>query len=549
MANNIPMNYRAWEELVVKPALAKTAERQAAFTTASGLPMPRLAAPAEPDKTYLEQLGFPGVFPFTRGVHPTMYRARRWTFRQYAGYSSADETNQRYRYLLAQGTTGLSVAFDLPTQLGYDSDHIMSVGEVGRVGVAIDSLADMERLFAGIPLADISTSMTINATAPILLAMYAAVAEKQGVSIRKIRGTLQNDILKEYIARGTYIFPPGPSMRLVTDVLGWCQAAAPEFNPISISGYHIREAGSTAVQELAFTLADAIAYIEAALAAGLRLEEFGPKLSFFFNASSDFFEEIAKFRAARRLYARIVRDRFGCTSAASQMLRFHTQTAGHTLTAVQTDVNIVRVTLQALAAVLGGAQSLHTNAKDEALALPTEESARLALRIQQLIAEETGVPNSVDPIGGSYLVEQLTDRLEQEAVALIDQIDRLGGMVKAVETGWVQNQIEEAAYRYQCEIESGTRRIVGVNCHVEETRASPPLFTIDPALENAQKGRLAEVRQRRDQAMVERNLNQLKAAAAGSGNLMPPILEAVRAYATIGEICDVLRSRWGVFAG
>lgn len=543
------MDQRSWEESVLKPALAKTPERQDTFTTASGLPLPRVALPVTPDRAYLEQLGFPGAYPFTRGIHPTMYRGRRWTYRQYAGYSTAEETNRRYRYLLEQGTTGLSVAFDLPTQLGYDSDHIMSAGEVGRVGVAIDSLADMERLFDSISLEKISTSMTINATAPILLAMYAVVAEKQGMPIGRIRGTIQNDILKEYIARGTYIFPPGPSLRLVTDVLAWCGTEAPEFNPISISGYHIREAGSTAVQEVAFTLANAIAYIQAATAAGQKLDAFGAKLSFFFNASSDFFEEVAKFRAARRLYARIVRDRFGCTSAACQMLRFHTQTAGHTLTAVQTDVNVVRVTLQALAAVLGGTQSLHTNARDEALALPTEESARLALRIQQLIAEETGVANTADPLGGSYLVEQLTDRIEREATALIERIDQLGGMVKAVETGWVQNQIEEAAYRYQCEIEAGTRRIVGVNCHVESGGGSPPIFKIDATVEAAQIERIRDVRSRRNADAVALSLRQLDAAATSGANVMPAILGAVRAYATLGEICDLLRAKWGVYSG
>jgi methylmalonyl-CoA mutase N-terminal domain/subunit len=542
-----PLDFHQWEARVLKPALARAPERQQEFATASGLPLPRVALPPAPDRAYLEQLGFPGAFPFTRGIHPTLYRTRRWTFRQYAGYSTAEETNRRYRYLLQQGTTGLSVAFDLPTQLGYDSDHIMSTGEVGRVGVAIDSLADMERLFEGIPLDRISTSMTINATAPVLLAMYAVVAEKQGVPIRQIRGTLQNDILKEYIARGTQIFPPQPSLRLVTDVMGWCLAKAPEFNPISISGYHIREAGSTAVQEIAFTLADAIAYIEAATVAGLKLDDLGPRLSFFFNATTDLFEEVAKFRAARRLYARIVRDRFGCTSPASQMLRFHTQTAGHTLTAVQTEVNIVRVTLQALAAVLGGTQSLHTNAKDEALALPTEESARLALRIQQLIAEETGVDRSVDPLGGSYLVEQLTDRLEAEAGALIAQIDRLGGMVKAIETGWVQQQIEDAAYRYQCEIEAGTRRIVGVNCHVENGAPTPPLFTLDAAQEEAQKRRVRETRERRDPAAAAAALRRLDEAIASGANVMPVLLDAVRAYATVGEICDVMRARWGVY--
>lgn len=540
------MNQSEWEQRVLKPALEKTPERPESFETGSGLPLPRVAAPTAPKAGHDDKLGWPGAYPFTRGIHPTMYRGRLWTFRQYAGYSTAEETNRRYRYLLEQGTTGLSMAFDLPTQLGYDSDDPMSAGEVGKVGVAIDSVADMERVFDGIPLDRISTSMTINATAPILLAMYAVVAERRGVSWRQLRGTLQNDILKEYIARGTYIFPPGPSLRLITDTVAWCLGETPDFNPISISGYHIREAGSTAVQEIAFTLADAVAYIEAARAAGLRLEEFGSKLSFFFNASSDFFEETAKFRAARRLYARLIKGRFGCDVPACQMLRFHTQTAGHTLTAVQTEVNIVRVTLQALAAVLGGTQSLHTNAKDEAQALPTEESARLALRIQQLIAAETGVAGTVDPLGGSYLVEELTDRLEREALALMTRIDELGGMVQAVASGWVQRQIEEAAYRYQCQVESGERRIVGVNCHVEEKRAEAAIFRGDASSERAQVDRVRAVRAVRKPAAVDAALAALRVAAAGSVNLMPPLIAAVRADATIGEICGVLRGVWGV---
>jgi len=542
-------NLSEWEKTVLQTAIEKTPERREKFVTASGLPIPRVAVPSEPNPDYQDKLGFPGTYPFTRGIHPTMYRGRLWTMRQYAGYSTAEETNRRYRYLLDQGTAGLSMAFDLPTQLGHDSDDAMSAGEVGKVGVAIDSLADMERVFDGISLERVSTSMTINSTAPILLAMYAAVAEKQGVPIKKIRGTLQNDILKEYIARGTYIFPPEPSLRLVTDVMAWCLREAPDFNPISISGYHIREAGSTAVQEIAFTLADAVAYIDAALRAGLRLEEFAPKLSFFFNASSDFFEEIAKFRAARRLYARIIKERFGCDVAACQMLRFHTQTAGHTLTAVQTEVNIVRVTLQALSAILGGTQSLHTNAQDEAQALPTEDSARLALRIQQLIAAETGVPDTVDPLGGSYHVEQLTDAIEQEAAKLMTRIDALGGMVKAVATGWVQSQIDEAAYRYQCEIESGKRKIVGVNCHVEDKPSGVPLFRPDPAVESAQVERVRALRRSRDQPAVDTALAQLGLAATGPTNLMPLIMDAVRAYATVGEICQVLRREWGIYDG
>jgi methylmalonyl-CoA mutase N-terminal domain len=536
------MNLDEWEKTILQPALAKAPERRERFETSSGLPLPRVATPSEPDRA----IGLPGAYPFTRGIYPTMYRGRLWTMRQYAGYSTAEETNKRFRFLLEQGTTGLSMAFDLPTQIGYDSDDARSLGEVGKVGVAIDSAADLERVFADIPLERVSTSMTINATASILLAMYVVAAERRGVSAQRLRGTLQNDILKEYTARGTYIFPPGPSMRLVTDTIAWCQAHAPGFNPISISGYHIREAGSTAVQEIAFTLADAIAYIEAARAAGLKLEDFGSRFSFFFNASSDFLEEIAKFRAARRLYARIIRERFGCTSPECQMLRFHTQTAGHTLTATQPDVNTARVTIQALAAVLGGTQSLHTNAKDEALSLPTEESARLALRIQQLIASESGVANTVDPFAGSYLIEGLTDQLEREAEELIARIDERGGMVAAIRSGWVQQQIEASAYCYQRQIEAGEREIVGVNCHVEETAdASPALFQPDPAVERAQIERLRAGRETRDGAAVARALEALREAAKGKENLLPSIIAAVRVETTIGEIAGVLRELWG----
>lgn len=547
MSETDPTTPAEWDETIRQPALEKFPERKPQFETGSGLPVPPLAAPSEPDAAYLENIGFPGVTPFTRGIHPSMYRGKLWTYRQYAGFSTAEESNQRYRRLLEGGATGLSVAFDLPTQLGYDSDDPMSHGEVGKVGVAIDSIKDMERLFEGIPLDQVSTSMTINATAPILLVMYAAVAEKQGLPIDRIQGTLQNDILKEYIARGTYIFPPSPSLRLITDTFSWCRQHAPLFNPISISGYHIREAGSTAVQEVAFTLADAVAYIEAALEAGLKLEEFGPRLSFFFNASSDLLEEVAKFRAARRLYARIIRDRFKCESARCQMLRFHTQTAGYTLTAAQPEVNVVRVAMQALAAVLGGTQSLHTNAKDEALALPTEDSAKLALRTQQLIASETGVTNTVDPLGGSYYIEQLTDRIEADAVDLMKQIDAMGGMIKAVESGWIRAQIEEAAYRYQCQIESGERPIVGVNCYQEDERVDAQLFRVDPALEDGQKARVEKLRAERDGAALERALQRLDDAAGTAENLMPYLLDAVRACATIGEICHTLRRRFGVY--
>ena len=539
-------DFRRWETEILRPFLAKAPERTEHFATGSGLDLPRLAAPAEPTPAYRRDLGYPGEYPFTRGITPTMYRGRLWTFRQYAGFSTATEANRRYRYLLEQGTTGLSVAFDLPTQLGLDSTDPMSTGEVGRVGVAIDTLADMERLFTGIPLDRVSTSMTINATAPILLAMYAVVAERQGVAVSRIRGTLQNDILKEYIARGTYIFPPAPSLRLVSDVIAWCAQEAPEFNPISISGYHIREAGSTAVQEVAFTLGNAIAYIERALAAGQRLEDFGPKLSFFFCVTSDVLEEVAKFRAARRLYARTIRERFQCENARCQMLRFHTQTAGHTLTAQQPDVNIVRVTLQALAAVLGGTQSLHTNARDEALALPTEAAAALALRTQQVLAYESGLANTIDPLGGSFLIEQMTDAIEQQAAVLIGEIDRQGGMGPAVADGWVQAQIEDAAYRYQSQIESGERQIVGVNCAVAPETAAPPVFAVDPEVEARQKRQLGETIAARDATAVRESLARLDAVAAGKENVMPAILDAVRRQATVGEICAVLRGRFGV---
>jgi methylmalonyl-CoA mutase, N-terminal domain len=540
---------RAWETGILEPFIAKAPERPLTSTGGSDRPVPRLAVPAALDSLYCAKIGFPGSYPFTRGVTPTMYRGRLWTIRQYSGFSTSVEANSRYHYLLSQGTTGLSVAFDLPTQLGMDSDDPMSTGEVGRVGVAIDSLADMEQLFAGIQLDRVSTSMTINATAPILLAMYAVVAERQGVAIAKIQGTLQNDILKEYIARGTYIFPPAPSLRLITDVIGWCRKEAPEFNPISISGYHIREAGSTAVQEVAFTLANAIAYIDAALATGQRLEDFGPKLSFFFCVTTDLFEEVAKLRAARRLYARIIRERYKCENAHCQMLRFHTQTAGHTLTAQQPDVNVVRVAIQALAAVLGGTQSLHTNSRDEALSLPTENSARLALRTQQVIAHESGLGQTIDPLGGSYLVEQLTDDFEEQASELIRTIDRRGGMGPAIADGWVQSQIEEAAYRYQQQIETGERLIVGVNTGIEKETSSAPVFTLDPAVETRQRKALSEVKARRYTREVDLRLKQLEQAAASRDNLMPYLLDAVRAYASIGEICRVLRGKFGVYHG
>jgi methylmalonyl-CoA mutase N-terminal domain/subunit len=508
----------------------------------------RLALPPEISEDYLDRLGFPGQFPFTRGVQPTMYRGRFWTMRQYAGFSTAEESNKRYRYLLDQGTTGLSVAFDLPTQIGYDSDDPISRGEVGKVGVAIDSLQDMERLFQGIPLDKVSTSMTINAPASVLLAMYVAVGEKQKVQPAQLDGTIQNDILKEYFARGTYIFPPRPSLRLTTDIFAWCSQNTPKFNTISISGYHIREAGSTAIQEVAFTLADACTYVKAAMDAGLDVDVFAPRLAFFFNGSSDLLEEVAKFRAARRLWAKLMKVRFGAKKPQSQMLRFHTQTAGYTLTAQQVDNNVVRVALQALAAVLGGTQSLHTNSRDEALALPTEDSVRVALRTQQVIAHESGVCNTVDPLAGSYYVEGLTDRIEREAAALMEKIDGMGGMIPAIESGFVQRQIEDAAYIYQSQIERGERIIVGLNAFQSKETVSPPVFRVDPAVERSQCQRLRELRERRDNGAVQSCLKRLEAAARGTENLMPAILDAVRAYATLGEICNTLRRVFGQYS-
>ena len=489
--------------------------------------------------------GDPGEFPYTRGVYREMYRSRLWTMRQYAGFGTAEESNQRYRYLLSQGTTGLSVAFDLPTQMGYDSDHAFAAGEVGRAGVAISSLADMERLFRDIPLESVSTSMTINSTASTLLAYYALVAQRQGADRRKLAGTIQNDILKEYIARGTYIYPPRPAMRIITDIFAWAGREMPEWNTISISGYHIREAGSTAVQELAFTFANAIAYIEAAISAGLAVDAFGPRLSFFFNSHSDFLEEIAKFRAARRIYATLMRDRFGATDPRSMMLRFHVQTAGSTLTAQQPDVNIVRTALEALSAVLGGAQSLHTNSRDEALSLPTEESARIALRTQQIIAYETGVTNTADPVGGSEHIEVLTEAIETGVHAYLKQIDEAGGTLHAIETGYMQNEIQNAAYQYQREIESGERVVVGVNRFQKEDERVNATFRLDPELERTQIESLRQVRAGRSESQVAKKLAALGRAARGADNLMPPIVEAADAYVTVGEISDCLRSVFG----
>jgi methylmalonyl-CoA mutase, N-terminal domain len=538
---------RARYEAAVAKATARFPERQQQFLTASSRPLERLYAPADADGDYMEQLGFPGEFPFTRGVQPTMYRGRLWTMRQYAGFATAEESNRRYRYLLEQGTTGLSVAFDLPTQIGYDSDDPIALGEVGKVGVAIDTLADMETLFAEIPLDRVSTSMTINATAAILLAMYIVVAEKQGVPASKLEGTIQNDVLKEYIARGTYIFPPRPSLRLIADTFAYCTEQVPRWNTISISGYHIREAGSTAAQEVGFTLADAIAYIETAQAAGLAVDDFAPRLAFFFAAHTDLLEEVAKFRAARRLYARIMRDRFGAVDPRSQMLRFHTQTGGVTLTAQQPENNIVRVTLQALAAVLGGTQSLHTNSKDEALALPTEASVTTALRTQQVIAHESGVAGTIDPLAGSWAVERLTDEIEAEAASLIAEIDAMGGMVAAIERGWVQRQIENSAYQFGQQIERGERVIVGVNRFTGDSAAAMELLRIEESVAAAQQAKLAAVKADRDASRVAASLDAVRSTARGDGNLMPVIIDAVRAYASVGEISSALRDVFGEY--
>lgn len=492
-------------------------------------------------------IGFPGEFPFTRGIYPTMYRGRLWTMRQYAGFGTAAESNQRYRYLLSQGQTGLSVAFDLPTQIGMDSDHELAFGEVGKVGVAIDSLEDMETLFDGIPLDRVSTSMTINSTAAILLALYVAVAKKQKANLRRLSGTVQNDILKEYIARGTYIYPIGPAMRIVTDIFAWCHAEVPNWNAISISGYHIREAGSTAVQEVAFTLGNAIAYVNAALAAGLKADDIAPQLSFFFNSHNGLLDEVAKFRAARRLWARIMRERFGTKDERSMLLRFHAQTGGSTLTAQQPENNLVRVALQALAAVLGGCQSLHTNSLDEALALPTEQSALLALRTQQIIAAETGVANTIDPVGGSYAIEHLTSEIERGAVAYIEKIDSLGGMLRAIEVGFVQTEVQQAAYEYQRAVERGEVAVVGVNRFTEDEARQIPTLRIDPEVERSQVARLKGLRARRDSLKTQAALDEIGRRARSTENLMPAILAAVESYATVGEISDTLRAAFGEY--
>ncbi len=552
MSDALRPHVERWKTEMLARSVEKIPEQADRQVTVSGTPvetlyLPQNVADQAVCEGYLRQTGFPGEYPFTRGVQPTMYRSRFWTMRQYAGFATAEETNERYRFLLEQGQTGLSVAFDLPTQIGYDSDHVLAAGEIGKVGVAIDTLADMEILFDSIPLDNVSTSMTINAPAAVLLAMYIAVGAKQGVSPEKLTGTIQNDVLKEYIARGTYIFPPAPSLRLITDIFAFAARHVPQFNTISVSGYHIREAGSTAAQEIGFTLADGIAYVQAAQAAGLDVDRFAPRVAFFFGAMTDVLEEVAKFRAARRLWARIMRDRFGAKSPRSCMLRFHTQTCGATLTAQQVDNNVVRVTLQALAAVLGGTQSLHTNSRDEALALPTEQAVQIALRTQQIIAHESGVANTVDPLAGSYYVEQLTDRIEAEAEAYIKRIDEMGGMVRAIERCYPQGEIEQSAYRYQQEIERGERTIVGVNRYTTKEDTQPDTLTIGEEATRRQIDRLTRVRAERDEAAVERALDTLEAAARSEDNLMPLILDAVSAYASVGEICDRLRNVFGEY--
>jgi methylmalonyl-CoA mutase N-terminal domain/subunit len=535
-----------WQKQTYEPLVNRYPERNQAFETSSGIPMPPVMLPPE-TQNYMEALGLPGEYPFTRGVQPTMYRGRLWTMRQYAGYATAEESNERYRYLLGQGQTGLSVAFDLPTQIGYDADDPLARGEVGKVGVSISSIEDMEILFRDIPLDKVSTSMTINAPAAILLAFYIAVAKEQGVPLNKLRGTIQNDILKEYVARGTYIFPPEPSMRLITDVFKFCQNEVPRWNTISISGYHIREAGSTAAQEVAFTLANAIAYIQAAIDTGLVVDDFANQLSFFFNAHNNFLEEVAKFRAARRLYARIMKERFGAKDENAGRLRFHTQTAGSTLTAQQPENNIVRVTLQALAAVLGGTQSLHTNSMDEALWLPTEKSVRVALRTQQIIAHESGVADTVDPLGGSYIVESLTDQIEAIAKEYIEKIDAMGGALNAINNGFMQQEIQEAAYKVQRAIEYGEEVVVGVNEFQVEEEIELESLKVDPNVEDNQRRRLAELREKRDNEKAAALLSELRYLAKGDTPLMPLFIRCAENRVTLGEMCGVLRDVWGQY--
>jgi methylmalonyl-CoA mutase N-terminal domain/subunit len=548
MAKNVREEFERWGKTTLNKAISKSPEREPSFKTTSHIELKRLYTPLDvADLDYCNELGFPGESPFTRGVQPTMYRGRLWTMRQYAGFATPEETNKRYKYLLEHGQTGLSVAFDLPTQIGYDSDHLLSDGEVGKVGVAIDTLKDIEILFDGIPLDKVSTSMTINSTAAILLTMYIAVAERQGVKSEVLQGTIQNDILKEYAARGTYIYPPLESMRIVTDIFAFCKERVPRWNTISISGYHMREAGCTAVQEVAFTLADGIAYVEAAIRAGLDVDSFASRLAFFFCCHNTFIEEIAKFRAARRLWAKIMKERFKAKRDESCMLRFHTQTAGCSLTAQQPDNNVVRVAFQALAAVLGGTQSLHTNSRDEAYALPTEDSVRLALRTQQIIAYESGVADMIDPFGGSYAVEALTDEIERKSMEYIQKIEAMGGAIKAIESGYIQGEIGESAYQYQKEIETKKHIIVGLNQFQMEEEPLRNILRIKPEVEQYQKEKLARVKKGRDNAKVKETLAILKKAAQGTDNVVPPILEAVKVYATLGEISDTLREVFGEY--
>lgn len=543
-----PEELKRWQEKTLKKAVTKSPERRPSFETTSHIELKNIFTPLDlNDRNYMDDLGFPGEFPFTRGVQPTMYRGRLWTMRQYAGFATAEETNRRYRYLLQQGQTGLSVAFDLPSQIGYDSDHPLSDGEVGKVGVAIDSLKDMEILFDSIPLDKVSTSMTINSTAAILLAMYIAVAEKQGIKSDLLNGTIQNDVLKEYSARGTYIFPPQESMRIVTDILAFCKNNVPKWNSISVSGYHMREAGCTAVQEVAFTLADGIAYLDAAIKAGLDIDSIASRISFFFCCHNNFLEEVAKFRAARRLWANIMKERFHAKKDASYMLRFHTQTAGCTLTAQQPENNVVRVALQALAAVLGGTQSLHTNSRDEAYALPTQDSVTIALRTQQVIAYESGVADMTDPFGGSYAVEALTNEIERKAQEYIQKIDEMGGAIKAIASGYIQKEIADSSYQYQKDIEAKRQIIVGINQFQTEDVPLKDVLRIKPEVEEYQKKKLASVKAERDNEKVKETLAVLKSAAQGTDNLIPPMLAAVKAYATLGEISDALREVFGEY--
>lgn len=547
MVEKVQAAYKAWEEKSYKKAVEKSPERNNPITTVSFTPVQPLYTPLDYENDYDKKLGYPGQYPFTRGVYPSMYRSRFWTMRQYAGFGTAKESNERYRYLLGQGQMGLSVAFDLPTQIGYDSDDPICYGEVGKVGVAIDTLADMEILFDSIPLDKVSTSMTINAPASILLAMYIAVAEKQGVPKNKISGTIQNDILKEYIARGTYIYPPKPSMRLITNIFEYCAKEVPKWNTISISGYHIREAGSTAAQEVGFTLANGIEYVKAALAAGMDVDDFAGRLSFFFNAHNDMLEEIAKYRAARRLWAKIMRDQFNARDEKSLMLRFHTQTAGSTLTAQQVDNNIVRVAIQTLAAVMGGTQSLHTNSKDEALALPQEDAVRIALRTQQIVAYESGVANTADPLAGSYYIEAMTDAIENMAVEYIQKIDAMGGVIPAIEAGYIQGEIQKAAYKTEMQIESGEQVIVGQNKFKISEPPVTNLLKIDMKVQEEQTKFLNSIRSSRNNEEVQKALAQLEEGAKGDANLMPLILDAVRVYASVGEIANTMRKVFGEY--